>query len=195
MRKRVLTAADQRSSVPAGRRGGAPVRLRADGLPTPLGELLIVCDAEAVCIVDYDGFAARVHASLTRRYGLYELVREPNPLGATALLQGYFAGDLRAIDALSVHTGGTDYQRRVWELLRTIPCGRTWTYGELAALIGKTHARAVGQANALNPVAIIVPCHRVIGADATLTGYAGGLQRKRWLLDHEAAHGALRLPF
>jgi methylated-DNA-[protein]-cysteine S-methyltransferase len=172
-----------------------PVRLRADSLATPIGELLIVCDSDALCVVDYDGFDDRVRASLTRHFGAYELVRSPNPLGATRLLERYFGGDLGAVDALPVNPGGTPYQRRVWDALRTIPHGQTRSYGQLAAQVGGTHARAVGHANSHNPIAIVVPCHRVIGADATLTGYAGGLARKRWLLDHEARHPTLPLPF
>jgi methylated-DNA-[protein]-cysteine S-methyltransferase len=175
-------------------RHARPVRLRADTLATPLGEVLIVCDAEALCIVDYDGFDERVRTSLLRRFGPYELIRTPNPLGTTEQLARYFAGDLRAVDELPVNPGGTPYQRRVWDALRTIPPGQTRSYGQLATQLGATHARAVGQANALNPIAIVVPCHRVIGADAALTGYAGGLARKRWLLDHEAPV-ALALPF
>jgi methylated-DNA-[protein]-cysteine S-methyltransferase len=171
-----------------------PIRLSADTLATPIGELLIVCESTALCVVDYDGFDDRVRASLVRRYGSYEFVRTPNPLGATALLGRYFAGDLTAIDALPVNPGGTAYQRRVWDALRTIPAGQTRSYGQLAAQLGDTHARAVGHANSLNPIAIVVPCHRVIGADATLTGYAGGLARKRWLLDHESPSATLPLP-
>lgn len=178
-----------------GRRGREqPIRLLADMLATPIGELLIVCESDALCVVDYDGFDDRVRAALVRRYGSYEFVRTPNPLGATGLLERYFGGDLGAIDALPVNPGGTPYQRRVWDALRTIPAGQTRSYGQLAAQLGGTHARAVGHANSLNPIAIVVPCHRVIGADATLTGYAGGLARKRWLLDHESPSGTLPLP-
>jgi methylated-DNA-[protein]-cysteine S-methyltransferase len=87
---------------------------------------------------------------------------------------------------LTVTTGGTDFQRTVWKALRAIPAGETRTYGQLAAAIGSPRAvRAAGLANGQNPVAVIVPCHRVIGANGTLTGYAGGLARKRWLLAHE----------
>jgi methylated-DNA-[protein]-cysteine S-methyltransferase len=171
-----------------------PVRLLADTLATPIGELLIVCGADALCVVDYDGFEERVRASLVRRYGAYEFVRMHDPLGATGLLERYFSGDLTAIDALPVDPGGTAFQRRVWDALRTIPAGQTRSYGQLAAQLGDAHARAVGHANSLNPIAIVVPCHRVIGADATLTGYAGGLARKRWLLDHESPSGTQPLP-
>lgn len=171
-----------------------PVSLSADVLATPIGQLLIVCDAESLCIVDYDDFADRMLAGLTRRYGAFALVRTANPLGMTASLERYFRGDFAALEAVHVNTGGTPYQRRVWNALRAIPPGDTRTYGQLASQLGDTHARAVGHANSLNPVAIVVPCHRVIGANSALTGYAGGLNRKRWLLDHEARH-AVPLPF
>jgi methylated-DNA-[protein]-cysteine S-methyltransferase len=172
-----------------------PVRLWVDTLATPIGDLLIVCDTGALCVLDFDGFDERVRTALIRRYGAYRFVRTANPLGTTELLERYFAGDLGAIDTLRVNPGGTVYQRRVWDALRTIPYGQTRSYGQLAAQLGATHARAVGHANSLNPIAIVVPCHRVIGANAALTGYAGGLERKRWLLDHEAASGAPALPF
>jgi methylated-DNA-[protein]-cysteine S-methyltransferase len=161
-------------------------RLAADTLATPVGELFIVCDGNALCVVDFDGCEDRMQAGLRRRFGAYELVRMHDPLGMTTILERYFAGDVTAIDGVRVNSGGTPYQQRVWDALRRIPAGSTRTYAQVAAELGGTHARAVGSANALNPVAIVVPCHRVIGADATLTGYAGGLARKSWLLDHES---------
>jgi O-6-methylguanine DNA methyltransferase len=101
-------------------------------------------------------------------------------------LEAYFDGDLGAIDTLPVETGGTELQRSVWAALRAIPAGETRSYGALAAQIARpTAARAVGHANGANPVGVVVPCHRVIGADGSLTGYAGGIERKRWLLAHE----------
>ena len=101
-------------------------------------------------------------------------------------LDAYFAGDLGAIDNISVATGGTPFQRTVWAALHRIPAGMTTSYGALAVTIGRPSAmRAVGLAVGSNPVAVIVPCHRVIGADHSLTGYGGGLARKRWLLAHE----------
>ncbi len=110
-----------------------------------------------------------------------------NPWGLTEAFARYFAGDLRAIEALPVCSAGTEFQRAVWSALREIPCGETWSYGELARRIGRpTAVRAVGLANGANPVAVVVPCHRVIGADRSLTGYGGGLHRKEWLLAHEA---------
>jgi methylated-DNA-[protein]-cysteine S-methyltransferase len=109
-----------------------------------------------------------------------------DPGGASGAVRAYLGGDMSALDDLAVDTGGTPFQERVWAELRRIPAGATITYGELARRVGQpTASRAVGHANSLNPVAIVVPCHHVIGADATLTGYAGGLDRKRWLLQHE----------
>jgi methylated-DNA-[protein]-cysteine S-methyltransferase len=101
----------------------------------------------------------------------------------------YLDGDLDALAALAVDPGGTPFLARVWVELRRIPVGTTISYGELAERVGNPRAvRAVARANALNPVAIVIPCHRVIGADGTLTGYAGGLPRKQWLLEHEHCH-------
>lgn len=111
-----------------------------------------------------------------------------NPHRFTEAIARYFAGELAVIDALPVETGGTPFQREVWRALREIPCGSTTSFGELAERIGRpTAVRAVGMANGANPVSIVVPCHRVIGADGSLTGYGGGLKRKRWLLDHESS--------
>ena len=105
---------------------------------------------------------------------------------AVERLRRYFTGDLGAIDGLRAETGGTSFQRRVWSALREIPVGTTISYAELARRIGQPAAfRAVGLANGGNPIGIVVPCHRVIGANASLTGYGGGIERKRWLLAHE----------
>ncbi len=113
----------------------------------------------------------------------------PNTAAAdeiAAALEAYFAGDLRAIDTLEVDPQGTAFQRRVWAALRTIPAGTTWSYAELARVVGQpTATRAVGAANGRNPIALVVPCHRVIASDGTLGGYGGGLEMKRWLLRHE----------
>jgi methylated-DNA-[protein]-cysteine S-methyltransferase len=104
----------------------------------------------------------------------------------TAALAAYFAGSVNAIDGLPTATGGTEFQRMVWRALRQIPCGETISYATLARRIGRPAAvRAVGLANGANPISIVVPCHRVIGSDGSLTGYGDGLERKRWLLAHE----------
>ena len=114
--------------------------------------------------------------------------RDDNGLaGVVEQLEAYFAGSREAFD-VPLELSGTEFQRNVWAALRTIPAGRTLSYGELASAIERPNAvRAVGLANGSNPIGIIVPCHRVIGADASLTGYGGGLSRKRWLLEHEGA--------
>jgi methylated-DNA-[protein]-cysteine S-methyltransferase len=125
---------------------------------------------------------------LRKDYGPHGFVLTParNPHGLTDAVARYFAGELRIIDDLPVATAGTPFQREVWQALRNIPCGATTSYGKLAATIGRPSAvRAVGLANGSNPIAVIVPCHRVIGSNGTLTGYGGGIERKRWLLNHE----------
>lgn len=102
-------------------------------------------------------------------------------------LQDYFDGDMKAIDGLRVAVMGTPFQRKAWTALRRVPAGTTRSYGEQAARIGHAGAaRAVGRANGLNPVSIVVPCHRLVGSDGALVHYGGGLARKRWLIDHEA---------
>lgn len=125
---------------------------------------------------------------LGQHYGDYTLGDGAAPASLTQALEAYFEGRIDALAGLEVATGGTPFQRRVWMALRAIPAGRTISYGKLAATLGVASAsRAAGSANGANPIAIVVPCHRVIGANGTLTGYAGGLSRKRWLLDHENA--------
>jgi O-6-methylguanine DNA methyltransferase len=105
----------------------------------------------------------------------------------TGPLRAYFAGDLSALDGVPVAPSGTPFQLAVWAALRAIPVGETASYSDIARVIGRPSAvRAVGAANGANPIGIVVPCHRVIGRDGSLTGYAGGLDRKRWLLRHEA---------
>jgi len=168
-----------------------PLQLTLDRIETPVGTVLLVVDAEgAVRALDFSGYEERMLRLLRRHYGEPPLTdgRAPEPVrGAVA---AYFAGDLTALDRLVVKTAGTEFQRAVWSALREIPAGRTLTYGQLAAAIGNPKAvRAAGLANGQNPVALIVPCHRVIGANGTLTGYAGGLDRKKWLLDHETSSG------
>ena len=108
----------------------------------------------------------------------------------TAQLDAYFAGELRDFE-LEMDLRGTAFQQRVWSQLSLIPYGETISYGELATRIGNANAsRAVGLANGRNPISIVVPCHRVIGADGSLTGYGGGLERKTWLLEHESRHSS-----
>ena len=162
------------------------MRFLLDELPSPLGAILIVSDGEALRALDFDSHEGRMRDLLDRRYRGYSLTRDAAGGRFARAVGAYFAGELSALEDLPVQGGGTAFQERVWAALRAIPVGGTISYGELARRIGQpTASRAVGMANGANPVAIVVPCHRVIGADSRLTGYGGGLERKRWLLDHE----------
>jgi methylated-DNA-[protein]-cysteine S-methyltransferase len=164
------------------------MKLEFDEIESPIGTLLLVCGDTGVLGLEFDADADRARARLLARFGSTELCRRADPRGFGRALAAYFAGDLRAIERIPVDPGGTPFQRRVWEELRRIPVGETRSYRDVARAIGRPSAtRAVGAANGANPVAVIVPCHRVVGADGTLTGYGGGLERKRWLLAHEGA--------
>ncbi|HXA66051.1 MAG TPA: methylated-DNA--[protein]-cysteine S-methyltransferase [Bryobacteraceae bacterium] len=163
-----------------------------DEFDSPIGRILFASNGEGICALDYTGYEARMGDLLRRRFGEFEFRRGFDPCQLKRRLQSYFDGELHALDDTPVSLGGTEFQGQVWKALRAIPVGHTQTYGELAARLGRAQAaRAVGHANALNPVAIIVPCHRVIGASSALTGYAGGLARKEWLLRHEKSQGTL----
>ncbi len=162
------------------------MKLSVDKINSELGTILIVSDGEQLCAVDFADYEQRMVKLLQRRYGNFCFQEVKDPQGYSSRIQAYLKGDRHSLDHIPVSTGGTTFQQQVWLALRTIPWGATISYGELAAKIAKPTAyRAVGLANSLNPVAIALPCHRVIGANATLTGYAGGLERKRWLLNHE----------
>ncbi len=162
--------------------------LETAGVPSPIGTIRVFVREGALvalAVGEEDEWAPRV---LARRFGEVGLEERPDPAGAVTRLRRYFAGDLRAIDALAVDPGGTPFQRRVWAALREIPVGTTVAYSALARRLGDPLAvRAVAAANGRNPVGIVIPCHRVIGADGSLVGYGGGLPRKRWLLAHEGA--------
>ncbi|MGH9373588.1 MAG: methylated-DNA--[protein]-cysteine S-methyltransferase [Vicinamibacterales bacterium] len=171
------------------------LHLLQDRFETPLGELLILADGEGrLRAVHWDDHETRLMRQLAGQYGGPAIAIEPqvNPGGLTTALQAYFCGDLGAIDRLPVMTAGTPFQRSVWTALREIPCGETISYATLAQRIGRPSAvRAVGLANGANPIGIVVPCHRVVGSNGTLTGYGGGIERKRWLLAHEAGGGSV----
>jgi len=167
-----------------------PDRLLLDRLRTPIGEALVITDEDGgLRAFDWADFEERVRHQLRRRYGAsVMLVDGRAPQRLRAALDAYFAGDLAQLDGIECRAAGTPFQRKVWAVLRKIPAGKTWTYTQLAARAGKPEAiRAAGAANGLNPISVVVPCHRVIGANKSLTGYGGGLQRKRWLLAHEGA--------
>lgn len=160
--------------------------LRYDSLDSPIGPIVLVVDGEYLCSLDFADCEQRMMILLQRRYGPVHLTRKSDPCGISRRIHAYFASDYGRLNEIAVKTGGTAFQQSVWSALRTIPAGTTTTYGALAAQLDKpTASRAVGAANALNPVAIVLPCHRVVGANASLTGYAGGIWRKRWLLWHE----------
>jgi methylated-DNA-[protein]-cysteine S-methyltransferase len=166
-----------------------PLPLLLDRIDTPIGEMVVITDHDGhLRAVDWTDHEERMLRLLRRHYGPDGFKLEPGatPRGTADAIKRYFTGDLAALDALSVATAGTPFQRGVWRALREIPCGQTITYASLAQRIGNPRAvRAVGLANGANPIGVIVPCHRVIGANGSLTGYGGGIERKRWLLNHE----------
>jgi O-6-methylguanine DNA methyltransferase len=168
------------------------MHLNFERRPSPVGEMLLLSDADgALRALDFADYEPRLHALLRRHYGDFTAEPGSAPAAVIEALDRYFDGELDAIDALPTATGGTAFQRQVWTALRAIPAGATCSYGQLAAQLGRAgSSRAVGLANGANPVAIVVPCHRVIGANGGLTGYGGGLPRKQWLLDHERRHRA-----
>jgi methylated-DNA-[protein]-cysteine S-methyltransferase len=167
-----------------------PRQLWSGSLASPAGEILLVWDEEArVRALDFDGHQGRRDQLLARHYGPGTVARPaPVPQAIATPIDAYFAGDLPAIHTLAHASAGTGFQRRVWRALLEVPVGSTWSYADIATAIGNPRGvRAVGLANGANPIALIVPCHRVIGSNGSLTGYGGGLERKLWLLRHEGA--------
>lgn len=163
------------------------MEIRKAEIETPIGRLTAFVGEQGLCRLAFED-DEEVEAGLERRFGPLTLKARRNPGDVAARLRAFFGGDLEALDAIEVDTGGTDFQRKVWRALRRVPVGRVISYGELARRVGRPSAvRAVGLANGANPVPIVIPCHRVIGADGRLTGYGGGLDRKAWLLRHEGA--------
>ena len=168
----------------------APKSLHLIKLASPIGEILLVTDEQVLVSLDYEGYEHRMMRLLEKRYGPFNLV-ESNSNNSqldqlVTSIEAYLAGELTAIDNIPVNPGGTKFQANVWQALRSIAPGTVMSYGELARHLGKPAAvRAVGTTNGLNPISIVLPCHRVIGANGSLTGYAGGIERKRWLLEHE----------
>jgi len=160
--------------------------LLIDRINSAIGEILVVSDGENLCALDFADYELRMMKLLKKRYKSIALTEKRNPQGLSDRIQAYLDGDHHSTEDIPVKTGGTPFQQLVWIALRTIPPGTIISYGVLATRLGKaTASRAVGMANSLNPVGIVLPCHRVVGANFSLTGYAGGLERKRWLLQHE----------
>jgi methylated-DNA-[protein]-cysteine S-methyltransferase len=168
------------------------VELAVSQLPTPIGALTLASTPEGLCGLAFEGRVDALWRFLEGRFGRFERGAAVSSGAALPCLEAYFAGDIGALDRVRVDPGGSEFQRRVWTALRRIPGGQTASYSELACSIGQpTGSRAVATANATNPVAIVIPCHRVIHADGSISGYGGGVDRKRWLLRHEADN----LPF
>jgi methylated-DNA-[protein]-cysteine S-methyltransferase len=166
-----------------------PSRLTLDRLQTPIGEALLVLDEAGVLrAFNWRDYEPAMRRWIARRYPGADLEEASAPAAVRPAFEAYFTGDRQALAAVRWRAAGTDFQLGVWQALCAIPAGETISYAQLATRIGRpTAMRAVGLANGANPVALVVPCHRVIGADGTLTGYGGGLERKRWLLEHEGA--------
>jgi methylated-DNA-[protein]-cysteine S-methyltransferase len=157
-------------------------------IDSPVGRLTLAAHGARICLVHFGADGADVRASLEKWYPGAALEPCADPGGAVSVLQRYFDGDLGSLDEVAVELYGTPFQKRVWMALRGVSAGTTTSYSELAARVGSPAAvRAVGAANGANPVAIVLPCHRIIGSNGSLTGYGGGLERKRWLLQHEGA--------
>jgi methylated-DNA-[protein]-cysteine S-methyltransferase len=162
------------------------MRLVLEEISSPLGPILLASHAAGVCALDFADCRERMEELLGARFGAVEFETPRSQSEAARRVESYLGGELDAFEGVALDTQGTPFQERVWAALRTIPAGATRSYGEIARALGRpTASRAVGAANGRNPVALAVPCHRVIGADGSLTGYAGGVARKRWLLEHE----------
>ena len=168
----------------------APVRLLRGSRATPIGEAVLVFDELGrLRALEFADHADRLARFLRLGYGAAVSTDAATiPSGIADALDAYFVGDLATIDAIPCAPVGTTFQRAVWDALRAIPAGQSPTYSQLAARIGRPAAqRAVGAANGANPVAVVIPCHRLVGADGSLIRYGGGLDRKAWLLRHEGA--------
>jgi len=167
------------------------MELQRSIISTPVGDMLALASDEGLCALEFVGpkeRLTRLEARLQRHFPPHDIVDgDALPIArARAWLAEYFAGERAEIDTVPLDMRGADFEKRVWRALTRIPAGETTSYGAIAKALGSPGAsRAVGHANGANPVSIIVPCHRVIGASGHLTGYGGGLDRKTWLLNHE----------
>ena len=164
-----------------------PETFNLDRLDTPIGVAQIVSDDDGVLrALDWQDYEPRMKGLLRLQYGAVVLNDARAPRDLRAALTGYFKGDIDRLQQIEWRVAGTAFQQKVWNALPMIPAGTTMSYGALAAKIGlPTAIRAVGHANGSNPISVVVPCHRLIGANGSLVKYGGGLERKRWLLQHE----------
>ena len=159
---------------------------------SPIGELTVAARGPRVCLVHFGPVSKYVRSALATWYPDVPVEPGDDPGGAVSVLKRYFGGDLASLDEVDVELHGTPFQQRVWNALRTVAAGTTTSYAQLADRVGApTAVRAVGAANGANPVAVVLPCHRIIGSNGSLTGYGGGLDRKRWLLNHEGVSRTL----
>ena len=158
-----------------------------DRLTTPIGTMLLVADEDGVLrALDFEDYAARMKELLLLHYGAAALAKGRAPKAMRSALSAYFEGDFASLKTIAWRVAGTPFQRKIWTALPKIPAGQTMSYGALAASLGVPNAmRAVGHANGSNPISVVIPCHRLIGANGSLVKYGGGLHRKQWLLRHE----------
>lgn len=160
------------------------MQIEISTIVTPIGELPLAIHQDTLYALDFD--RAGLIERLAKRFDRSCFVERNDSGKIGRVLAAYFEGDIDALDAIAVETGGTPFQKRVWKALRAIPSGTTVSYQSIATAAGSPGAvRAAGTANGANPIAVVIPCHRVIRSDLTLGGYGGGLDRKRWLLAHE----------
>lgn len=164
-------------------------QIHVSRFPSPVGPLSLATVDNQLVHLDFDDNEERMHTLQNRRFRQAEWCEKPGsaPMPVIEWLKAYFDGKIGALPWKHIRLTGTEFQQQVWQGLTNIPAGEHRSYSALADTLGNPKAvRAVARANALNPIAILIPCHRVIGANGTLTGYAGGLERKAWLLEHES---------
>ncbi len=153
---------------------------------SPIGMVDVILDGETLVYLDFSDNPERIDRLLTGRFGEFGIRRAKGPTPVHEALESYFTHGGDPFGGIALDAGGTPFQRSVWQALRQIPPGSTLDYTALAGRAGRPRAvRAAASGNARNPIAVIIPCHRVIGRDGTLRGYAGGIERKRWLIEHE----------
>ena len=159
---------------------------------SPIGELTVAARGSRVCLVHFGPVSKYVKSALATWYPDAPVEPGDDPGGVVSVLVRYFGGDLASLEEVEVELHGTPFQQRVWNALRTVAAGTTTSYAKLAGRVRAPAAvRAVAAANGANPVAVILPCHRIIGINGSPTGYGGGLDRKRWLLHHEGVSRTL----
>ncbi|WGM40887.1 methylated-DNA--[protein]-cysteine S-methyltransferase [Caulobacter sp. NIBR1757] len=167
-----------------------PETLTIERYASPIDGLWLAVDEDGILrLLHFDRPEEDFQRTVRRSYPKAQVVKGRAPPLVRDNLDAYFKGDLPALERIPTQAVGSDFQQSVWNELKQIPVGETRSYGAMARKIGQPSAsRAVGLANGSNPIAVVVPCHRVIGADGSLTGFGGGIPRKRWLLEHEGAH-------